>query len=102
MLRELPQVLEAAVLPVPDDDRGEEIKAYIILVDGATEADLTPPMMLDHCRSALAPFKVPRFFAYADELPRTPGRKVAKHVIITSTPDLRTGAFDSSLGEWLG
>lgn len=101
VLRELPQVLEAAVLPVPDDHRGEEIKAYIILVEGASPDQLLPEEIIDHCKRSLAPFKVPRFISYADELPRTPGRKVAKHVIVNSTPDLRSASFDAAVGSWL-
>ncbi|GAW37097.1 long-chain-fatty-acid--CoA ligase [Roseovarius sp. A-2] len=101
VIRELPEVLEAAVLPVPDEDRGEEIKAYVILTDGTSPADLTPSQILAHCRQSLAPFKVPRFIAYADELPRTPGRKVAKHEIVRTSPDLRQGAYDAKLQRWL-
>lgn len=101
VLRELPQVLESAVLPVPDDHRGEEIKAYIILVEGASPDHLPPEEIIDHCKRSLAPFKVPRFISYADELPRTPGRKVAKHVIVNSTPDLRSGSFDVAVGSWV-
>lgn len=101
VLRELPQVLEAAVLPVPDDHRGEEIKAYVILVEGVSPDHLPPAAIVDHCKQSLAPFKVPRFISYAQELPRTPGRKVAKHVIINSTPDLRSGSYDTAVGGWL-
>ena len=101
VITELDLVQEAAVLPVPDDLRGEEIKAYVIPVDGAGPSEIPPETILAHCRARLAPFKVPRFIAYADELPRTPGRKVAKHEIIRATPDLRAGAFDRETGAWL-
>ncbi|MCV6593568.1 MAG: AMP-binding protein [Silicimonas sp.] len=101
VLQELGGIQEAAVLPVPDDHRGEEAKAYIILVDGMTPENLPPETIAAHCRTRLAPFKIPRFIAYAPELPRTPGRKIAKHKIIAATPDLRAGAYDLTAGAWL-
>ncbi|MBV6657499.1 MAG: acyl--CoA ligase [Devosiaceae bacterium] len=101
VLQELPGISEAAVLPVPDDYRGEEVKAYLILVDGETPQTVTPEQIIAHCTTRLAGFKIPRFIDYADELPRTPGRKVAKHKIIAATGDLRQGAWDRTVGDWL-
>lgn len=40
ILLELPEIAECAVVPVPDDTRGEEVKAYLVLQPGLTAADL--------------------------------------------------------------
>lgn len=74
VLQAHPGVLLAAVVAVPDELRGEEAKAYI--VGDATEADLR-----DWCAERLAVFKVPRYWAFPDDLPRTPSERVAKHLL---------------------
>jgi carnitine-CoA ligase len=74
VLQAHPGVLLAAVVAVPDELRGEEAKAYI--VGDATEADLR-----DWCAERLAVFKVPRYWAFRDDLPRTPSERVAKHLL---------------------
>ena len=73
-------VAEAAVIPVKDEARGEEIKALIVWRDGLAgrrAADLAA--LIDHCRRNLAPFKVPRFFQSRASLPKTGSSKIAKH-----------------------
>ncbi|MDG2333757.1 MAG: class I adenylate-forming enzyme family protein [Myxococcota bacterium] len=93
-LAEHPDILEAAVIPVPDKLRKEEVKAYLILQPGKTAADLSPDQVAIHCESRLARFKIPRFIAYVDEFPRTPSNKVAKSKLVDAADDLRTGAYD--------
>ena len=82
VLREIDAVAEAAAVPVPDDYRGEEVKAYVQLKPDLTRSDCSPELILEHCRARLAPFKVPRFIAYVDAMPYTPSNKVAKHEMI--------------------
>lgn len=97
---ELPDVQDAAVVPVPDPDRDEEVKVYVVLRDGVTPKDLTPEHIHEHCTRQLAKFKVPRYVAYADSLPYTPSEKVAKHKLIAAVADLRVGAFDTVEKKW--
>jgi crotonobetaine/carnitine-CoA ligase len=66
-----PEVRLAAVLGVPDDIRGEEVKAFV--VGTATADELT-----EYCSQRLASFKVPRFWEFREDLPRTPSERVAK------------------------
>lgn len=101
VIHEIEGVQEAAVLPIPDDHRGEEVKVYIIPVEGTDRNQITPEIIAAHCKTRLAPFKIPRFYDYVDELPRTPGRKIAKHKIVAANPDLRKGAYDLTLSKWL-
>jgi crotonobetaine/carnitine-CoA ligase len=95
VLRLLPRVKDAAVVPVPDEIRGEEVKAYVLLVDGATADELPPEEIVRHCEERLAPFKVPRYIEYrTGDLPRTPSMKVQKQDLKAEKADLTEGAWD--------
>jgi crotonobetaine/carnitine-CoA ligase len=94
VLRSHPKVLEAAVIPVPDELRGEEIKAYVGLVEGETPASVPPQALIDHCAAELATYKLPRYVAYRQEFPRTPSMRVKKSELIEESSDLTAGAWD--------
>jgi crotonobetaine/carnitine-CoA ligase len=89
-----PAVRMAAVVGVPDDIRGEEVKAYVVLTnDGdakAAAAELGP-----FCAERIARFKVPRYWEVRDDLPRTASERVAKPALIPG----RTWDADSE--QWL-
>jgi long-chain acyl-CoA synthetase len=69
-----PGVLEAAVLPVPDDMMGEKVGAVIV---AAPEFDRDA--VIAHLRERIADFKVPQYVALREQpLPRNPGGKVLK------------------------
>jgi len=69
------------VIAVPDQIRGEEVKAYIVLKSGATPNSVPPSDIWNFCKPHLAAFKVPRFIEYRDELPKTPSSKVQKNIL---------------------
>jgi crotonobetaine/carnitine-CoA ligase len=69
-----PRVLLAAVVGVPDEIRGEEVKAYVVGTASADELSV-------YCAARLAAFKVPRFWEFRDDLPRTPSERVAKQLL---------------------
>ncbi len=78
-LEEHPAVLEAAVVPLPDERLGEVPGAAVRLVDGMTLDDID----LDaHAREHLAPYKVPVRYVAVDELPRTGTRKVQRCQVV--------------------
>lgn len=93
-----PAIRLAAVLAVPDELRGEEVKAYIVPT-GAQRT--TADELAEFCGTKLAYFKVPRYWAYADTLPTTPSERVAKSQLRARTDDLRSGAYDRELGDWI-
>jgi acyl-CoA synthetase (AMP-forming)/AMP-acid ligase II len=97
----LPQVVEVAVVPVPDETRGEEVKACIVLQPGMTQQEVPPNAIFEHCDARLAAFKVPRFISYHTELPKTPSGKIAKKVLKELSPDLRAGSYDRVQEKWL-
>ena len=70
-----PDVVEAAVVGVPDERWGEVCAAFVVLREGAT-ADGED--LRDHCRERLARFKVPRTVMLVEELPRSSMGKVQK------------------------
>ncbi|OZM70612.1 acyl-CoA synthetase [Amycolatopsis antarctica] len=93
-----PAVRLAAVVAVPDEVRGEEIKAYVVL-DGHTAEDTPPATLAEFCATKLAYFKVPRFWAYADALPLTPSERVAKGELRAAADPL-AGTYDRANGRW--
>jgi crotonobetaine/carnitine-CoA ligase len=100
VLRLMPEIAEAAALPVPDAQRGQEVKAYLVLQPGLKPSDLPLERVIAHCEENLARFKVPRYVAFIDKLPKTPSEKIAKHVLVQGIADLRAGAFDWVDGVW--
>lgn len=68
MLYTHPAVREAAVVGMPDEYRGETVKAFVALKDGssATEEELVA-----HCKENMAAYKYPRSIAFLDEVPKT-------------------------------
>lgn len=91
----LPGIVLAAVVPVPDAARSEEVKAYVVLGAGQSSADITPEKILAHCAENLASFKIPRYLTYADSLPMTASDdKVAKPQLTEGVEDLTAGAYD--------
>jgi crotonobetaine/carnitine-CoA ligase len=84
VLRAHPKVLEAAVIGVPDELRGEEVKAFILPVEGAGPATIPPGELAAWCAARLAAYKVPRYIEYrATDFPRTPSLRVAKTLLRT-------------------
>jgi len=81
-----PNVL--AVTPVPDEIRGEEVMACVVLDDGyAATAELAADIF-DHCMDALAYFKAPGYIAFVDALPLTATQKPKRNEIKTFARDL--------------
>ena len=75
VLYEHDAVLEAAVVGRPDERWGEVPVAFVVPRPGAT---LTEDELLEHCRTQLAKFKVPKAVVFLDALPRNPSGKVLK------------------------
>ena len=100
VLNSFPHVAESAVIGVPDELRGEEVKAYIVVKPGIAETEELIAELIRHCQQQLAAFKVPRYYAFRREFPRTGSAKIAKHVVRSEDGDLRKGAFDRVAGSW--
>jgi len=70
-----PAVLEAAVIPVPDDKWGEVPKALVVLKPGMQTRDSE---LIEFCRSRLAHYKCPKSIEFLESLPKTGTGKILK------------------------
>lgn len=100
VLRNMAEIEEVAVVAVPDELRGEEVKAYVLPASGIDGDDELIGRIATHCQANLAAFKIPRYIAFVDDIPRTASQKVAKKALTTGVADLRLGAFDRVEGIW--
>ena len=75
-LEDHPSVVEAAVIGVPSELSEEEVKAFVVL---AEDAFVDPIELRAFAAERLAPFKVPRYLEFVDDLPHTATGRIAKH-----------------------
>lgn len=71
-------VLECAVVGVPDAQRGQVVRAHVVLREGFEPSEAMTAALQAHVRGAIAPYKYPRAIAYATALPRTETGKVQR------------------------
>jgi crotonobetaine/carnitine-CoA ligase len=75
VIKSYPKVQDAAVIPVPDPMRGEEIKAFILPKYGE---ELRPEEIIEYMAGKIAYFKIPRYIEIVDRFPYTPTGRVKK------------------------
>ena len=71
----LPEVLEAGVIGIPDQEHGEVIKAFVVL---KPEMTLSEKEIVRHTHDILAAYKSPRVVRFVESLPKTPVGKILK------------------------
>ncbi|MGL4440666.1 MAG: AMP-binding enzyme, partial [Bosea sp. (in: a-proteobacteria)] len=74
-------VLDAAVIGIPNEEFGEEVKAVVQLVDGLQPNDELSQELIAFCRTKLSAIKCPRSIDFCKELPRSPTGKLFKRKI---------------------
>ncbi|MDF3084391.1 AMP-binding enzyme [Burkholderia sola] len=99
---EIPEIAAAAAVAVHDVERGEEVKVWVELKQGIDREAVPVQRILDHARLRLAAFKVPRYVAYSDALPRVVSNpnKVNKREL-TDVENPLANTYDSNVGYWL-
>ncbi|MCL3819339.1 AMP-binding protein [Aeromicrobium wangtongii] len=75
VLAEHPAVRESAVVGVPDEKRGETVKAFVSLKAGSS---VTAEELIAHCKERMAAYKYPRQVVIIDELPKTVTGKILR------------------------
>jgi 2-aminobenzoate-CoA ligase len=71
-------VAECGVVGVPDEERGQVVKAFVVLKLGYQKTEAVAKMLQDHVKNAIAPYKYPRVVEFVDALPRTETGKLQR------------------------
>lgn len=72
------KVVDAAVIGVPNEEMGEEVKAVVQLAEGIEGSTVLAEELLEYTRQKVASYMVPRSFDFVEELPRLPTGKLYK------------------------
>ena len=78
-----PSVLECAITGVPDELRGQIVKATIVLAKGFEPSEELKKDIQNHVKHATAPYKYPRMIEFVEELPKTISGKIQRKIIRT-------------------
>ena len=78
VIMELPYILECAVTAVPDEIRGQVVKATIVLTSDAEGTDELKKEIQQYVKQHTAPYKYPRVVEFVDELPKTISGKIRR------------------------
>jgi crotonobetaine/carnitine-CoA ligase len=96
-----PAVRAAACVPVPDEDRGEEVKAYVQLRSDPPSRGVVASELAEFVRGRLAAFKVPRYIQFVESFPMTPSERIEKGRLLENRQNPTAGAYDTILGDWV-
>ncbi len=86
-----PAVLECAITAVPHPERGQVVKATVVLAPnrGYTPSDELKRELQEHVKAVTAPYKYPRIIEFVEELPKTISGKIQRKLIRNQDEELR-------------
>lgn len=87
-----PDVLECAVVPRPDRERGSVVCAFVVLRPGVTGDAAKAKEIQDHVKQVLAPYKYPRDLRFCQNLPRNASGKLQRFALRQIVEDEQAGA----------
>jgi 2-aminobenzoate-CoA ligase len=76
-----PAVQESAVIGAPCPERGQKVKAFVVLIPGCPGGAATAIMLQDHVKAAIAPYKYPREIEFVEALPKTATGKLQRFAL---------------------
>ena len=100
VMNSAPAVLESAAVGVPDEMRGEEVKAFLVLREGLQPTEEILRQVIATCEEGLARFKVPRYYSFRHSLPKTPSLKIAKQLLKQDIAVHTDATFDRVANAW--
>jgi acetyl-CoA synthetase len=74
-------VAEVAVVPIPDEIKGQELYAFVTLVESAESSDALKIELLHHVRKEIGPIAVPAKIQFAKALPKTRSGKIMRRIL---------------------
>ena len=74
-------VQECAVVGVPCEERGQKVKAFVVLAPGWAPDSGTAALLQDHVKTSIAPYKYPREVAFVEALPKTATGKLQRFAL---------------------
>ena len=92
-----PEVVEGVAVGVPDEYRGETIKAFVVKRESSA---LTDEELISYCKVNLAPYKVPKLVEFREELPKSAVGKLLKRVL--ADEERQKAGLASEEGKGLG
>lgn len=96
-----PAVMDVAVIPVPDQIREQEAKAYVVLKEGYSPDTVPISDLIAWTTDKLAYFKVPRYWEFRESLPVTQTGKIQKQSLKMEKDNLTVGSFDRVENNWV-
>lgn len=81
VLMEHPAVTECAVVASPDEERGEVVKAFVVLAPGQLADEALAGALQEHAKRLTGPYKYPRRIEFVDDLPKTVSGKLRRNVL---------------------
>ncbi len=78
VLIEHPAVVESAVVPAPDENRGSVVKAYVVVGKDYEPSEALAKDIQDYCKTHTAPYKYPRRIEFIADLPKTTSGKIRR------------------------
>jgi acyl-coenzyme A synthetase/AMP-(fatty) acid ligase len=85
ILAEHEDVVETAVVGIPDEILGEAITAVVVL---KSDSRVTAKDIMRHCRSNLPAFKIPKKIEFRDSIPKTASGKIKRHILVRELADI--------------
>jgi 2-aminobenzoate-CoA ligase len=74
-------VAECGVVGVVDEERGQIVKAFVVLKPGVAPNEALAKQLQDHVKTTIAPYKYPRAIRFVDNLPRTETGKLKRYAL---------------------